>query len=533
LIVNKANTSISITSITGDSVLDSEVTITAQLAVTAPGTADLTGNTVTFKQNGIVIGIGNCNASGVATLITSSLAEGNWPITAEFAGNSNLNGSNSPDYLYDVSKKEQTGFAFIAGSPAAKTYGDTPFNVTASGGQSGGPIVYEIISGSGTISGNIVSITGAGTITVKATLPGNDSYNDATATLAITVEKAPLTVTTNNASKTYGDPDPAFSYTVNTAQLKYSDTATVVAGSAIYNYIGTGVGSYPLSVSGLSAANYNINYAAGTITINKAAPAAIIFPTPAAVNYDPAKTLADIALSGSGDGTFAWAWANSTIIPTVGNSGYTVNFTPNDTVNYDYTGVTLTATVALIVNKVNPPYTLPTPIATYGDALSSVDLPTGWIWEDSRLVGNAGTQVHKAKFTPTDATNYNILTGIDVTVTVNKKAITVTANDQFKYVGQADPILTWKAAPALIAGDTLAGSLKYVGTAVGTCDIVENEPFANPNYTVTFGKGTMTIENHPKTGESGGIYFLFVVLAMCIAGLGTMLVMRRKKLAMT
>ena len=74
------------------------------------------------------------------------------------------------------------------------------------------------------------------------------------------------------------------------------------------------------------------------------------------------------------------------------------------------------------ISKANPAYTLPTPLATYGNTLASVTLPTGWTWEAAGTtpVGNAGNQTHKAKFTPADTDNYNTLTGIDITISVAK-----------------------------------------------------------------------------------------------------------------
>jgi hypothetical protein len=80
-------------------------------------------------------------------------------------------------------------------------------------------------------------------------------------------------------------------------------------------------------------------------------------------------------------------------------------------------------------------------------------------------------------------------------------AITVTAQDTSKYFGAEDPELTFVVEPALFEGDALTGSLQYVGTNVGTYDIVEATPFANSNYAITFVKGTMTILQTPSMEE--------------------------------
>jgi hypothetical protein len=84
----------------------------------------------------------------------------------------------------------------------------------------------------------------------------------------------------------------------------------------------------------------------------------VVFPTADAVTYDPAQKLRDIALKGgSGDGVFMWNDPDS--VPTVNNVGYKVMFTPNDTVNYDYTGVVRQAAVSLTVNKADQTITFP------------------------------------------------------------------------------------------------------------------------------------------------------------------------------
>ena len=73
------------------------------------------------------------------------------------------------------------------------------------------------------------------------------------------------------------------------------------------------------------------------LTVNKAIPE-ITFPTAAPLVY--LSPLADSALTGGSVefGTFAWALGST--IPVVVQNGYDVFFTPFDTENYDYTGLT-------------------------------------------------------------------------------------------------------------------------------------------------------------------------------------------------
>ena len=77
-----------------------------------------------------------------------------------------------------------------------------------------------------------------------------------------------------------------------------------------------------------------------------------------------------------------------------------------------------------VVAKATPTYTAPTGLtAKYGQTLADVTLPDGWSWmNSSESVGSASTaaKTFQAKFTPTDAVNYNMVENIGLGVMVNK-----------------------------------------------------------------------------------------------------------------
>lgn len=93
---------------------------------------------------------------------------------------------------------------------------------------------------------------------------------------------------------------------------------------------------------------------------------------------------------------------------------------------------TATAHVVYTIAKANPTANAPSGLTTtYGKTLADVTLtnPSGntegtWTWVEAGTtsVGNVGTQTHKANFTPTDNANYNSVSNVDVSVTVNKAA---------------------------------------------------------------------------------------------------------------
>lgn len=74
------------------------------------------------------------------------------------------------------------------------TYGDEPFELLASS-SAGLPVQMEVVSGPGMFVDSTLVFTGGGTITVRATQAGNEQYFPASAEIAITVRKAPQTIT--------------------------------------------------------------------------------------------------------------------------------------------------------------------------------------------------------------------------------------------------------------------------------------------------------------------------------------------------
>lgn len=114
---------------------------------------------------------------------------------------------------------------------------------------------------------------------------------------------------------------------------------------------------------------------------------------------------------------------NTLTLKTVADSGsYTVRVTASD--GTLTSAQTASSAVSVSIGKATPDYTAPSGLtATYGDLLSSVELPEGWVWDDdSALVGNAGERSHSATFTPTDTANYDTVKQ-NITVQVNRAAL--------------------------------------------------------------------------------------------------------------
>ena len=121
---------------------------------------------------------------------------------------------------------------------------------------------------------------------------------------------------------------------------------------------------------------------------------------------------------------------DSITVTYTGRNGTNYNSTDAPTNAGDYTASitvgTVTAGVEYSIEKASLEYTVPGNLeAVYGSTLASVKLPIGWAWEnDTQSVGSVGKNTFKATYT-LDNANYHAVTGIDVTVTVNKAPVTI------------------------------------------------------------------------------------------------------------
>jgi hypothetical protein len=155
-------------------------------------------------------------------------------------------------------------------SPGNQTYGAGPITLVASA-SSGLPVSYSITSGPATVSGNSLTLAGAGSVTIQASQGGNANWNAATPVgQTISVAQKNLTVTANSTNRTYGATNPVF--TVSYSGFVGGDDTNVLSGSPAFSTTATtnsAPGNYPIQISAgtLSAANYTFSFSNGTLTV--------------------------------------------------------------------------------------------------------------------------------------------------------------------------------------------------------------------------------------------------------------------------
>ena len=143
-----------------------------------------------------------------------------------------------------------------------------------------------------------------------------------------------------------------------------------------------------------------------------------------------------------------------------------------------------------VVAKATPTYTAPTGLtAKYGQTLADVTLPGGWSWMDSsESVGGASTaaKTFQAKFTPTDAVNYNMVENIGLKVMVNKAdgGSLKTVELEQKYTDASDHTYTpdWSGLPS---GQTWRYNSEY-SVSTGSNVTLTKQDFAADGSLLTY-----------------------------------------------
>jgi Bacterial Ig-like domain (group 3) len=311
------------------------------------------------------------------------------------------------------------------------------------------------VAGTFSYSPAIGTVLSDGSHALTATFTPTDStdYNQATATVVLTVNSATKTTPTitwaTPAAIIYGT-------ALSATQL---DATTTVAGTFSYSPAAATVliaGAHTLTATFTPTDTTNYTTATGTVTltVNQATPA-VTWAAPAAIAYGTALSNAQLDATSTVAGTFTYSPAAGTVL-TAGSHTLTATFTPTDTTDY----ATATATVSLAVGQITPAITWATPAAiAYGTALSNAQLDAtstvAGTFAYSPAAGTvltAGSHTLTVTFTPTDSTDYKTATA------------TVT-----QAVNQATPSITWPTPAGIPYGTALSSTqLDATSTVTGT-----------------------------------------------------------------
>jgi hypothetical protein len=330
--------------------------------------------------------------------------------------------------------------------------------------------------------------------------------------------KPTLTVTANSISRLYGAANPAFTGTVtgglngDVFTVTYNTPATPASVVGTYNIVP--------SVTGTNIGNYTVVLVNGTLTVGKAA------LTVTADNkfklYRTANPPLTATITGfvNGDTRASSVTGNPSLSTSATTNSavgtYTIRVTQGSLAssNYSFTYVngTLTiarrATLTVTANSLNRPYGSVNPAltVTYSGFINGETFATSGIngapnvTTSATAASLAGTYTIIPSQGTLSSTRYNF-TFVNGTLTVDKAALTITANNGTKTYGTVKNFAgTEFGVTGLVNGNTVSSvSLSSTGSAAtanaGTYPIVAAAATGSglTNYTIGYVNGTLTV----------------------------------------
>ncbi len=398
----------------------------------------------------------------------------------------------------------------------SRTYGSSnpAFTISYTGFVNGDDS-NSITQPSASTTATVTSNTGAYPITLAGGSASN--YNITLQNGTLTVTQALLVVIANDATRIYGAANPTFTFqaigfkngdgVANITSPTLSTTATVTSG----------VGTYPINLTGGSATNYSFALFAGTLSVTKKTltataddktrvygqnnpansisysgfvnadgPASITPPTisgPAATQTSNAGTY-PILLSGGAATNYDLALVNGTLTVTKAN---------------------LTATAdnkSRVYGSANPVFTITYSGFLNGDNTSALVQPTAATTADA--TSDVGT--YSITLSGGSSTNYNII-GQSGILTITKASLVARANDQTRRYGQANPTLTITYTSFLNGDSENDITPPTIATTATVTSNVGNYPItltggSATNYSLTLQGGTMAVSKALLTAKA-------------------------------
>lgn len=524
----------------------------APLTVTANNRSKTYGDTMTFAgtefttsglQNGQTATSASFTTSGAAATAANSGSP--YTITPSALTGGTFNSSNYAityaNGLLTVNKAPLT----ITANSFTKTYGDT---ITLIGNE----FSTSGLKNSETTSTATLTTTGAVATAPYSSTPysvtpsavlGANGFNTSNYTITyvnggINVSKAPLSVTANSYTKTYGDLMTFSGTEFSTSGLKNSETATsatITSSGAPENasYSGGAYAITPTALTGgtFSTNNYSITYNAGSLTVNKA-PLTVTansytkiygdtlsftgseFSTSGLKNNETATTVTLTTLGGIS--TAAHSSTPYTITPST-LSGGTFS-TNNYNINYVNGGLTVSkAPLSVTANSF---------VKTYGDSLTlngtefstsglknnetatSATLTTAGAVTNAPVIGSPYLITPSLLTGGTFNSNNYIISYAAGSLTVNQAPLTISANNRTKTYGDAVTFAGSEFSSVGLKNNETLGSATISSSGSSPTAVYSASPYSiaissitggsvNPinsnNYAISYINGGLTV----------------------------------------
>src|SRR5271157_4310258 len=319
---------------------------------------------------------------------------------------------------------------------------------------------FDYTDGSNDVTDTVLNV-GHYDLSVTFNPTDTTDYNSVTTTASIDITKAQLQITAADATRVYGQDNPDLTSEIYIAQgtgwvdTGQSWTADTTATTK------SPVGSYAIQPTEITdqafLTNYDVSYVTGKLTLTPATPV-ITWARPTDITYGTALGATQLNATASVAGTFDYGTLWGKVLHAGTNQTLSVNFTPDDTVDYNQATATVYIDVKQAPLKILSIGTV-SDILTYGTTLGSAINPT--TVQDAN--GNAVTGTFDFKngaadvtdsvldvghydlavtFNPTDTTDYSsATTTASIDITKAKIAIVADSPPDITY-GNSSPTLT-------------------------------------------------------------------------------------------
>lgn len=356
-----------------------------------------------------------------------------------------------------------------------------------------------------------------GTYKIKQGTLSSDNYDIEFVSADFNITKKDITIIADNQTKVYGDDDPTLTYTLSEdTPMAYDETIADLEGS-LTREEGNDVGTYSINQGTVNSDNYNITFKGADFVITKR-PIHIF-----ALEYykyygdeDPEELNFDL------DEKTPLAYNDTMKDAFTGKLGreegeevkiYDITKGTLASKNYDFTLTTdnfsiIRRPIKITINDASKIYGDEDPEFTY-----TIDKKTPLVNNDTAKDAFVGTfirtegedvgeyTISKGDF---DSNNYEI-EFTNGTLTINKRPITISADNQTKVYGGDEPELTYTISEKtpLVNKDTIDNSItgsliRTLGKNVGSYDILQGS-LDSKNYEIDFVNGLFTITKKPIT----------------------------------
>jgi len=505
------------------------ITITPDAQSRVYGNANPTTGAFTVGGAGLVNGDTLASLVNVTSDATLTSNVGNYLLSASSATFTQGSASNYTISYADGALTVTPRAITLTADAQSRAYGDAnpltgAFSVGGAGLVNGDTLASLVdVSSNATLTSNVGNYTltpSSATFTQGSASNYTISYADG----LLTVTPRAIVLTPDAQSRVYGDANPTSgSFTIGGAGLVNGDTLASSIHVATPALITSNVGAYVLTGSGAnftsgSASNYQITYAPSTLNVT---PATLFYTaTPQSRVYGDANPVFGGTVVGfrNGDtlasattGTLQFA-SSADVTSSVG--AYAIDGSGLDALNYVFAQATTNGT-ALTITPRPITVTIEDFARFYGDADPATTAATAFNLVNGDTLGSVGfvstatisSGVGSYTVTPTSAifatgsaSNYQIQY-TSGTLTIAPRPLTITAVDQSRAYGDANPIVGAVIADNLANGDALGlsavTSSATPASGVGAYSLMPGLAAfthgSSANYAITYQAGSLTI----------------------------------------